>query len=405
MKKFIFILMLVLLSVSVAATSPSNFVLGDLVVVNQTKLDNMYYLSNSVSLLSDVKGDVYAVSSYFNSESVVDEDLSVLSGDADIYGVVGGDARIMSGDLFLGGFVFGDLVAFVSKYDSSKETHIGDNSYLNSDYVILKGKYDGDVYIKANVVYVDALVSGDLFVDSSRLDVANSSLLLGDVELTDNLDLNESLVEGGVSYVARKDWGENYKGISFSVGDWLLALATIFITGLAFLLIGRDYSMRVDVTLSRRPFYSFMLGLGTLILMPLVAIVLLMTVVGSILGFIVLALYVAMLLLSASIGAWYMGNLFLSMFNMAAYKYLKLGVGCVLFMFILLIPILGPLVVVVTSIIGLGAFFRNFYGRDKPKPKRRKNNASKKVVSKNSKKSGKTISKKKSGKSRGSKKK
>ena len=372
MKKFIFVLMFILLSVQVSAVG--NLVdTGDNIVVNQTKIENGYYIANSVDLLSGVKGDVHAVSSYFKSQNVIDEDLNVLASKVDIYGVVGDDARVVSSELFLDNVVFGDLVVFVSKYDSGSNAQVGDTAYISGDYVILKGRYDGDVYISANKVYVDAVVAGDLFVDASFLEVASSSILLGDAELTDNLKINESLVDGAITFIPRKAWGEDFEGVSFSVGDWFLTLVTIFVTGLAFLLVGKEYSKKVDTTLMRRPFYSFLLGLAVLILMPVVAVILLLTLVGSTLGLILFAAYVAMLLLSASIGAWYMGGLFMSIFNMEDYKYLKFAVGCVLFMLIALIPVIGPIVVVVASIMGMGAFFRNFYGKDRAKPKNRQN--------------------------------
>ena len=151
----------------------------------------------------------------------------------------------------------------------------------------------------------------------------------------------------------------------------------LLIVGFVFLAVPKEYAKRVEITSMQRPFHSFVVGLIAAVLSPLAIFVLLWTVIGIPLGVILSMAYLGLVILSMPVGAWFLGDMILKVFDMDVYKYMKLVLGAIAFVLIGLIPVVGPIILLITSIIGFGAMVRNFYGKDKPKrrTKRRKRRA------------------------------
>ncbi|MCF7871862.1 hypothetical protein K9L97_02405 [Candidatus Woesearchaeota archaeon] len=372
MKKLMFILLMLILANSVSALSADNFVVESSFNVNDSFRDNLYVISDDLVVQEDVLGDLYALSGNILLNGTINDDFVGLTENALIIGNIGGDLRFIGGDLVVSGTVFKEVLTFAESVVFEESADVGGTVWINALRINLNGNYDGSVKIDGENVVLNGVFSDDVYVNARYLSVDENSLFLGDVYLSDNLVIDNSLVKGDVYNFTYEGFLSDFSKYTFGIFEWFLTLVTIFVTGVVFLLVSRDFSSRLNVTLMQRPLYSFLIGLASIILIPVVGFALLFSVVGLPLSFILFAVYGILFLLSGVVGAWYLGGLLIRLFTSEDYKYVKMFLGSIIFMVVILIPILGVLIWVILSIMAFGSFIRNFYGKDKPKRRKKK---------------------------------
>lgn len=372
MKKTIFlIIMIILMSTSVLAMD-SQITVDNNIDLQQLQLGNKYLVGDRILVNTDVTGDLFGMGSYLLINGTISEDLNIMGSKIDLLGTIGGDSRIIGSEIFVDGVIFKEALLIGQMIVLEKNTKIGNDAYLMGNVIKVNGEFSKDVFIEGENVYFNGLVNGDLKLKASSLELGPDTLIVGNLKITDNLEFNKTLVTGKITKITQEEWNSQEKESQPSFLDYVIGFVMILILGLAFILIPKEYSKSVRVTSGQRPFHSFIIGLITIVVIPLVIFVLLMTVVGMPLGILLGLIYIGLLILAIPVGASFLGGLILGIFRLSS-KYSKIVLGSIIFVALTLVPIAGSIIILISGIIGFGAMFRNFYGRDKPiKPIRRK---------------------------------
>jgi len=241
-----------------------------------------------------------------------------------------------------------------------------------SDTVTVIG---GNAEIDGEVDHEVVAVMGDVLVrPGARLhgDVVAAG---GKVEIAEGAEVDRKPVEVDLSGLGLKrpewltQWVVNcalmFRPLSFRVG-WIWAVAAGFT--LLYFLIALLFPRPVQACvqeLERRPATTFLLGLLTKVLLPLVLLILIVTVIGIlVLPFVIAALFLGTIVGKTALIEWF-GFKLSGLFGRPALLQRPLAgfaLGILLITLLYLIPVLGALTSLVISIWGLGAAVTAAFG-------------------------------------------
>lgn len=279
--------------------------LADSVVVDDVLRDNLYALAGEVRVAGSVEGAVVLAAGNAVISGDVEGDVIVAGGRIDISGGVGDDLRAAGGTVRIGGFVTdqatitggtvtlepGSAIAgrtWIAAGDVDIAGQVGDHLRIAAGTVVISGRVAGDVEIAAREIRVEpgAVIGGDLVWRSKTPPViAEEARILGEVRAAGEGQLPSVL----------DDAPDRFAG-SWALGI-ALAVAALVLSWFAPQLVARSAA-----AFRAAPLRTLGLGAASLVLTPVLAVVLFATVLGWLLGFVVLAAYVFGLMLSGLIG-------------------------------------------------------------------------------------------------------
>jgi len=225
-----------------------------------------------------------------------------------------GDIVVLDGNVLVRGTVKGDLVV------------------LNGT-VTLRGTVKGDVIAVADRVIVGdrGQIGGDLRYGDKKPQGATSDKVKGDVK---RFDIESIAAPAGVGVV---------------IGLWLAVTVSIFLLGLVLLLL---FPRAADAVTRVGAGKSLLVGLLLIILLPILAIVAFVTILGIPLGFVLMLAFVLLLAIGYVSTAWILGRRIL---KPPKARILAFLVGLVILRLLALIPFVGGLIGFLAMLLGLGA--------------------------------------------------
>ncbi len=226
--------------------------------------------------------------------------------------------------------------------------------------VEIHGPVGGDVDAGFGDVYIDAPVEGDV-------DVGH-----GDVQLGSGAQIGEKVSMGNGSFYpdqeavfgnvetagmasSFEDEGSFLGAFSDMIG-W--AVMTLVLVAAAVLLaVAAPRPLRAATrSLEASPVRSFVLGLGSLPVTIILSVLLVVTVVGGLLLFLLWPAYFALLFFGLLVASYSLGRkVVLAVGRYRAGDAMAAAVGAVIVAVVLLIPVLGGLVLIALTLLGTGA--------------------------------------------------
>jgi cytoskeletal protein CcmA (bactofilin family) len=334
----------------------------------------------SVTLKSDqvVEGDFYGLGSQVALSGEVAEDSVVAAGSATLNGSVGADVliiggavvvdgsvaddvRVVAGSVQVSGEIKGDLVVLAGELTVLSTASIG------GDILFFGGKADVAGYVGKNILgtseqlRIDATVDGNLNVKTDLLTLGDQANIAGGVTYTSYVEM----IRGQNAVVA----GTVVRNISAPEIDYplrnaaILFLVFLFASLVSFLFL-RTFSTRVAEVAQTHVWRSLLIGLGVLFAVPVVGLVLVVSTLGSIVGFTLFGMYIAIVMFAtASLGAvvGYMLQVWRKQTGALKVGFVLLGV--LLTQALFFIPVLGPLCFLTLFCLTLGAVSEQLYRR------------------------------------------
>lgn len=252
--------------------------------------------AGSAEVSGDVEGDVMLAGGRITLDGGVGDDLRAAGGTVLISGFVTDQATIAGGTVELqsGSAIGGRTWIAANRVEMAGQ--VGDDLRIYADTAVISGKVVGNVEISAREIRVerDAVIGGDLVWRSEQPPtISEDAQILGEVRAAgdDASDGRESLLdEASGPFDAGRFAGGWALGIA-------IAAAALVLSWFAPGLVGRSATV-----FRAAPGRTLMLGAASLVLTPIMAFVLFMTLLGWLLGLVVLAGYVFGLMLSGLFG-------------------------------------------------------------------------------------------------------
>lgn len=327
-------------------------------IVGDPSADDVYLFGKSVDVAAPVGGDVVAAGRRVLVQGRVGGDVMAAAEDLAVTGGVGDDVRLAGRNVRIAGPVAGHAVAAGMVVELSRGAQVHDWFWAAGDQVDLSGVVAGDVVLRGGTVVIGGAVGGDSDIEADHVEILPSASFAGDVTIRsrDSVRIPEAVTIGGQLRQERLQ-GESVEVETGGIGGfgWVaLAVLAVVLTGV----LPRPTLRSVD-TLRRSKLGSVALGLGVLAAAPLLAVLLLATGVGALLGLVVLLCYGVLVLAGASVALSALADLGLRAAGRNrtgfGWRTLALIVATVLAALVSWVPWAGPVVIFVGFLGGLGA--------------------------------------------------
>lgn len=364
---------LLLQAVALFACGPSlaDNTFADSVVIREAIDDDLYAAGGEVRIEGSVSGDATLAAGSVEISGDIEGDAILAGGRVNLAGGVGDDLRAAGGNVQITGFVTDHATIAGGSVTVGPGSAIAGRTWIAGGDVEMAGQIGDDLYVAAGTAVISGRVVGNAEITAREIRVEPGAVIGGDLIWRSDLPpliaedaqvLGEVRAAGGDEPEPAGE--ESPSGFD---GGWAagVALAT---AGLMLLWVAPQLASRAAVVFREAPVRTLLLGAASIVLTPVAAMVLFVTVLGWLLGLVVLAGYVFALLLSGLVGLLIVALTLHSRLNgtganggwRSALLLLLVVAALVLAQEV---PVLGGLLVALVVLAGFGALMALVTGR------------------------------------------
>lgn len=282
---------------------------GDVVIGQGERItDDLYVAAGTFEFAGRADGDVTVAAGEATIGGAVDGSVQLATGRTDITGTVEGSLRILSGTVRISGEVGGDVVMAGGQLDMPGSGRIGGNLIVAGGAVDIQGRVGGNISGYAMQATLGGAVQGPVDIDTSNLEIPDTARIAGPVTYKSRQDAdvgaNAQLAEG-IERQSLDPWGGGENPLSRASGSLLRTLWAL-VAG-ALLVIAAPRLANQLGTNGKQLARSLLTGVMAMVVAPILALVLVVTVVGIPAGIILLtvffvALYLTQVVVGISLG-------------------------------------------------------------------------------------------------------
>ena len=334
MKKKILMLLVLIVSIFTVQVNAKQFYANDKIKINEQQDYSVFAAGQEIDISSFIDGSTF----------VAGEDITITSSQ-DIIFAAGEDIKIKDAyakDVFVAGMELEinnsqirDLFAFAEDIEINSE--ISHNAYLGATKVVIDSKIMGNVYIAAEEIIIKdgAKIMGTLeYPETAYIRISDDAI----IENTKEFNVNEP------------DMGTS---IQVMITDFINSYLTILVTGIAFIILFRKQFDKLEKEELSFENVAKKVGLGFLLLIaaPIVALILMFSIVGVPLSFMLLALYIMLIYISIIPSGYFIAYKLLH--KNIKNDYLLLAIGILGIKLLEFVPVIGFLVALISLCFGM----------------------------------------------------
>ena len=353
--------LLVLLFLSVilicAPATATEMVAADQFTIEEGEVleDDLLVAGDTIMINGDVSGDLIAAGGSIKVAGRVDDDAWIAGGSLIIDGKIGDDLRAAGGDIRLRGSVADNaMIAGGTITTSSNSDVVGDLDVAGGS-IEIAGHVGADLSCGGGSVVIGGAVDGNATICADNIQILQSARIQGDLKYTSDkeIEIPEGTVIGDVVY---KRSEKKVEDIYSKTTSSIISFLSILLIGLLMVRFTGNTTIRVSDTIAAHFLKSLGSGVLLLIVIPLIALILMLTVIGIPLGLIVLFAYIVILYISKIFVGLAIGRRILTYAKQEiSSPYWHLIVGLIVIAFATRIPLLGFLISLIVILAGLGA--------------------------------------------------
>lgn len=323
------------------------FALGNSVEISGTVLGDVYVLAQQVFIDGHVLGDVIGAGGSIEVAGQIDGNVRLFAGQILVTGNVGRSSTFLAGNLAAvhGSSIQGSVVCVAGNVDLSAK--VGSDATIIASNLRIAGDLgrNVDAYIGQLRITSRASIRGDVRYNSdTEASIEPGAYIQGKV-IQNKTVLHEILRGGWVQGILL---GSHLAGI-------LMNFIYTFVIGCILLRLLPKNVERALEALSRHPWKALSFGIAIAILLPLAALILLMTVLGAPFALTLLALNVITFYSAKVFSILWGANHLCSYVKLKKNTLFVFALGLLLYFALTAIPFAGPLIALAALLFGLGA--------------------------------------------------
>ncbi len=309
-----------------------------------------------------VNGDLYAAGGDIMIDGVVNGDVIVAGAKVILSGTVAQDARVMGAQVTVSGTIGRNATLAGVDLHLTETAKIRENLIAGGGHVQLEGPVGRDARVGAWRATLSNEIERDLIVAAESVRLTSKASVGGRLrywgEAAPSID-EEATVRGAITRRPLPEGWSMERARQGIVGARVLAAVVGFLStlilGLILLRVYPVFSYRVTATIREQPVAS--LGVGGLVLLvtPIAAASLVVTLLALPVGVILLAMYGVTVYVARIYAMIYVGQCLLRHGDETTSLAKPFLVGLVLYSLLSLVPVVGGLVTLGTVLFGLGA--------------------------------------------------
>ena len=313
------------------------YLAGDDVVIDEPTNGNVFAFANNVTVKSEINGDLFV----FAKNLTIEES-----------GIVYSNIFAFSTSITMAGSAY-DVYAFTTNFSFEETGYINRDLKLYSGTASLSGIIKKDAFIAASKITMpegaEKIIGGNLHYASSEEITFPEKAVAGEINFSAITKTEPTTSEIVASYAM--------KFISTIVYMFcVIILATFF---------APKFINKSCYVATKRPFATAGIGVLSIILLPIVAFILMMTGVLSFVGIALLAVYALILSITLAILSLSIGKaITLKLKKQTKGKFILLSIVSAAVIWLLQqIPYIGGYVSLFTVVFGLGIFLFAFFSK------------------------------------------
>ena len=326
---------------------------GDAVVAADKTVDSSAYLAGqNVLVEGTVKGDLYCAGDVVKISGTIEGD--VLCGAQTslmITGTVKGDIRVAASTVMIDGSVGSNATILARDTTMTKKAIVTGDVTGGTASFTLDGGIGRDLLIGSSVMKINGTVGRDVNAGLETLSIAPGAKIAGNLsyQSTNEASIPEGVVAGKTTYtVMTQGSQEGTSGVAMA----LMVIAAFVILAVVVTLIMPKYVHEASIIPMRQAVLAFLLGFAAIILLPMLAVIAFVAMVGSLLGAVLLAAWLLLMLLSGVFFAYYVGALVLG--KRGTHAIVVVLVGSVMIGIVLMVPVVNVILMLVLLGVGVG---------------------------------------------------
>jgi len=312
---------------------------------------DFYAIGGDVTISGIVEGDVYVMGGTLTINGMVEGDVLAIGGTVAVHGTIGDDLRAIGGKVVVAQVVEGDVVVFGGSLATLSTAHIGEEVLFYGGEATVAGEVEGAVHARAEALTIDGTVAAVDAVLSGDLTLTNAAYVAGNVSYEGGGELSrtpETVIDGEVMQRDRAD-------VEARISDFMpfgLMLLFAVLVAVFFLREGMLHMVRSQ---RRAPWLPAAVGFGILVVTPLAFALLMASVLGLVVGGLLLIVYLGFVIFSVVAMHIVLGA-FIAKYTVKEYRvsWPFAIAGVIAVQILLLIPFIGPLAIFALFLTTLG---------------------------------------------------
>lgn len=237
--------------------------------------------------------------------------------------------------------------------------------------VEIHGPVGGDVDAGFGDVYIDAPVGGDVDVGHGDVQLGSEAQVGEKVSLGNgSFYPHQEAIFGNVETAGMASSFEDEGSLLGTFSDMIgwVVMTLVLVAAAVLLAVAAPRPLRAATrSLEASPGRSFVLGVGSLPVAIILSVLLVVTVVGGLLLFLLWPAYFALLFFGLLVASYYLGRkVVLAVGRYRGGDAMAAAIGAVIVAAVLLIPVLGVLVLIALTLLGTGAAVSALLARRRP---------------------------------------
>ena len=333
------IFLLVIVTVPVFAAGNNAFKAGETINSEEDVNSTSFFAGNNINLSSTIDGLSFVAGNNI-----------IVSNKQDYLFVAGNNIEVVNADT-KDAFIAGNSVTI----ESSKIRDL----YVAAEYITITSDITRDAYIGGNKVTINGAIEGDLELDADEIIIGEKASVNGTLKYPEKANIK-------IAETAKVQNKETYKvkevNTEVTIKDTIISAVISFLSLLlvAFILLATNKKLFKQISKEEKSVSYFLknslIGLGLLLLIPLLAIIALFTVIGIPISIIALLLYGIFIYISLIPTAYYLGGWILK--DKISNEFAMLGISLFVIFVIKYIPIIGGLANFIFLIFGFAILLK-----------------------------------------------
>jgi hypothetical protein len=299
---------LLLAAVPVAAFAARIEVQKSVFIPNTQSLpENAYVAGGEVTILSQAQKDISAAGGRIIVNAPVWGDALLFGGTVDVLEQVHGDLRVAGGQVTISSSVGGDVIVLGGQVTINQGVTVAGDLLAVGGEVVVHGAINGDARVYGGDVTIDATVAGPITIKAGKSVTFGSKAVIGstlsyaapsEATIADGAKMGDKVIytKTNLPNLDKKDIAQVLAGVLgfFIVVKFVGLLLAALILTFGF----RDFSLDLSKGALEKFWKTAGIGFVVLVVMPIAALMLAISVVGLYLSFLVGVLYVTLLMVS-----------------------------------------------------------------------------------------------------------
>ncbi len=317
-----------------------------------------------VEVNATVSGPIRAAGALVTIGGSAEDDIKVAGGTVEVTGRFGGDAFLAAAVIRFNATVADDVEAGAASIDFGPATDVAGALSAGAANVVVAGKFGGPVMLGGANVTFNGTATGDVTIEGGRVTIGPLAVVGGDLVIR---TLTPPTIDPGAKVTGKTSVEEPRFYWILSSWTWKLISAVLMaagtlLTGAILIGVARGTFEEALGYATVRPFSSGLIGLATLVILPLVAALLVATVIGISFGLVLLlvlpfVMVVGHAIVATCIGVWIFDRT--GEPRSFGRLLLYLLAGAVVMAIVWLIPWAGAPIVGIAILVGAGAWVRS----------------------------------------------